>query len=55
MLDTILSGAIEYAQTMSHWETTAVLLGIAYLVLAMRQSQWCWYCLLYTSDAADDP
>ena len=43
MLDTILSGAIEYAQTMSHWETTAVLLGIAYLVLAMRQSQWCWY------------
>ena len=43
MLDTILSGAIEYAQTMSHWETTAVLLGVAYLVLAMRQSQWCWY------------
>ncbi|TPD55198.1 MAG: nicotinamide riboside transporter PnuC [Thalassolituus maritimus] len=43
MLDTIISGAIEYAQTMSHWETTAVLLGVAYLVLAMRQSQWCWY------------
>jgi nicotinamide mononucleotide transporter len=43
MLDTILSGAIEYAQTMSHWETTAVLLGVAYLLLAMRQSQWCWY------------
>lgn len=43
MLDTILLGAIEYAQTMSHWETTAVLLGVAYLVLAMRQSQWCWY------------
>ena len=43
MLDTIISGAIEYAQTMSHWETTAVILGVAYLVLAMRQSQWCWY------------
>ncbi|MEK9713200.1 MAG: nicotinamide riboside transporter PnuC [Thalassolituus sp.] len=43
MFDTIISGAIEYAQTMSHWETTAVILGVAYLVLAMRQSQWCWY------------
>ena len=43
MLDTIISGAIEYAQTMSHWETAAVVLGVAYLVLAMRQSQWCWY------------
>ncbi|WP_341501178.1 nicotinamide riboside transporter PnuC [Gallaecimonas sp. GXIMD4217] len=24
------------------WELLAVLLAIAYLVLAMRQSQWCW-------------
>lgn len=43
MLDTIITGALNYAQTMSHWETTAVILGVAYLVLAMRQSQWCWY------------
>ncbi|MDF1762395.1 MAG: nicotinamide riboside transporter PnuC [Oleibacter sp.] len=43
MLDTIITGALDYAQAMSHWETTAVLLGVAYLILAMRQSQWCWY------------
>lgn len=43
MFDTIWQGALNYAQTMSHWETTAVILGVAYLVLAMRQSQWCWY------------
>ncbi|ASP40828.1 nicotinamide mononucleotide transporter [Bacterioplanes sanyensis] len=28
---------------MSPWEVVAVALGIAYLVLAMRQSNWCWY------------
>jgi nicotinamide mononucleotide transporter len=43
MFDTIWQGALSYAQTMSHWETTAVILGVAYLVFAMRQSQWCWY------------
>lgn len=43
LLDRILEGALNYAATMSHWETTAVVLSIAYLVLAMRQSQWCWY------------
>ena len=43
MLDTIIAGALNYAQTMSHWETIAVILGVAYLLLAMKQSQWCWY------------
>lgn len=28
---------------MSPWEAAAVLLGIAYLLLAMRESLWCWY------------
>lgn len=28
----------------SFWEIIAVILGIAYLVLAMRQSLWCWPC-----------
>ncbi len=28
---------------MSLWEVTAVLLGIAYLLLAMREHLWCWY------------
>ena len=43
MIDTIWQGAIDYAQTMSHWETAGVALGVAYLLFAMRQSQWCWY------------
>jgi nicotinamide mononucleotide transporter len=30
-------------QAMSAWELAAVLLGIAYLLLAMRESLWCWY------------
>jgi nicotinamide mononucleotide transporter len=28
---------------MSAWEMLAVALGIAYLLLAMRESLWCWY------------
>lgn len=28
----------------SFWEIIAVILGIAYLVLAIRQSLWCWPC-----------
>jgi nicotinamide mononucleotide transporter len=28
----------------SGWELIAVALGIAYLVLAMRQNIWCWIC-----------
>ena len=30
-------------QAMSLWEFAAVILGIAYLLLAMRESVWCWY------------
>jgi nicotinamide mononucleotide transporter len=33
----------EAASAMSPWEAVAVLLGIAYLLLAMRESLWCWY------------
>jgi nicotinamide mononucleotide transporter len=25
------------------WEATAVVLGVAYLLLAMRESSWCWH------------
>ena len=28
---------------MSFWEALAVVLGVAYLLLAMRESLWCWY------------
>jgi len=31
------------AAALSPWEVVAVVLGIAYLLLAMRESLWCWY------------
>ena len=30
-------------QAMSYWELTAVVLGVAYLLLVVRESLWCWY------------
>lgn len=39
-LDAILSGVV----AMSAWEVIAVVLAIAYLLLAMKESQWCWLC-----------
>jgi nicotinamide mononucleotide transporter len=36
-------GVLAAAQAMSIWEVVAVILGIAYLVLAMRQNILCWY------------
>jgi nicotinamide mononucleotide transporter len=30
-------------RAMSGWELAAVLLGIAYLLLAVRENLWCWY------------
>jgi nicotinamide mononucleotide transporter len=37
------AGLLTAVQAMSPWELAAVLLGIAYLLLAMRESLWCWY------------
>jgi hypothetical protein len=34
---------LQALQAMSPWELAAVLLGIAYLLLAMREHLWCWY------------
>ena len=34
---------LQALQAMSPWELAAVALGIAYLLLAMRESLWCWY------------
>jgi nicotinamide mononucleotide transporter len=31
------------AASLSGWELAAVLLGVAYLLLAVRESLWCWY------------
>ena len=30
-------------QALSAWEAVAVVLGVAYLLLAMRENLWCWY------------
>ena len=31
------------------WEALAVVLGIAYLLLAMRESLWCWYAAFFST------
>lgn len=38
MIEQILAGF----QAMSYWEYIAVVLGLAYLLLAMKQNIWCW-------------
>ena len=39
-----LSTALQQALlALSGWEAIAVVLGIAYLLLAVRESLWCWY------------
>jgi nicotinamide mononucleotide transporter len=42
-VDAFYQGIITAAQAMSIWEVIAVILGVAYLVLAMRQNILCWY------------
>ncbi|WOT03849.1 nicotinamide riboside transporter PnuC [Shewanella youngdeokensis] len=37
-----LSLAFSEAQALSGWEAVAVLLALAYLILAMKGSVWCW-------------
>ena len=34
----------DYYGTLPRTELTAVILAMAYLVLAIRQSIWCWFC-----------
>ena len=36
-------------QTMSAWEMIAVVLGITYLLLAVRESLWCWYAAFFST------
>jgi nicotinamide mononucleotide transporter len=45
-MDTIHQSIATAAQAMSIWEVVAVILGVAYLVLAMRQNILCWYAAL---------
>lgn len=44
MTDSALTDQLASATlAMSAWEVVAVALGIAYLLLAVRESLWCWY------------
>jgi nicotinamide mononucleotide transporter len=36
-------------QAMTAWEALAVALGIAYLLLALRESLWCWYAAFFST------
>jgi nicotinamide mononucleotide transporter len=38
----ILNAAVDGLSAMSGWEALAAILGIIYVVLATRESQWCW-------------
>ncbi|MFA5494699.1 MAG: nicotinamide riboside transporter PnuC [Porticoccaceae bacterium] len=37
-------GMVAALTQLSPWEAVAVILAVAYLLLAMRESAWCWYC-----------
>ncbi len=41
MTDTLNSLVAAFAQ-MSGWEIAAALIGVAYILLAAKESQWCW-------------
>jgi len=43
-MTSLLSVVIEQLQATSPLEITADLLAIAYLLLAIRQNIWCWFC-----------
>lgn len=49
MNQTQLQVIINAFQQMSGWEITAALMGVAYILLAAKESQWCWlFALLST-------
>lgn len=49
MNDANLQAIIAAFQQMSGWEITAALMGVAYILLAAKESQWCWlFALLST-------
>ena len=43
-MQTFVSELLEYYVALPRTELTAVLLAVAYLVLAIRQNIWCWLC-----------
>ena len=47
--DSVLTQLVAGAATLSGWELTAVVLGVAYLLLAVRESLWCWYAAFFST------
>ena len=43
-MQTLAAEIAEYYGTLPRIELTAVILALAYLVLAIRQNIWCWFC-----------
>ncbi len=43
-MQTFVAELLEYYGALPRTELTAVLLAVAYLVLAIRQNIWCWFC-----------
>jgi len=43
MWETFYQGVLSAIEAMSYWEVAAVILGMAYLLLAMRENSLCWY------------
>lgn len=43
MWENFYQGVLNAFEAMSYWEVAAVILGIAYLLLAMRENSLCWY------------
>ncbi|MAD47414.1 MAG: nicotinamide mononucleotide transporter [Oceanospirillaceae bacterium] len=48
-MNDILTGIQQAAVAMSIWEIIAVALGIAYLLLAMKQNILCWYAAFFST------
>lgn len=44
-----LQAIIAAFQQMSGWEITAALMGVAYILLAAKESQWCWLLALLST------
>jgi len=43
-MQTLVAEIAEYYGALPQTELTAVILALAYLVLAIRQNIWCWFC-----------
>jgi nicotinamide mononucleotide transporter len=45
----MLTETVNGFQAMSNWEYVAVLLSVAYLLLAMKESLWCWPAAFFST------